>query len=85
MTVQKSQFSILIFANNANENIRRICTRRLIFVSGTIFLTKSKNANHAKPGRIIRHFSEHRILRTSIWQNSAIATHLAAQTTSRTI
>jgi len=33
-TVKNSQFSIYIkFANNANGHIRRICTRRLIFVS----------------------------------------------------
>jgi len=34
VTVQNSQFSIHIrFANNANGHVRRICTRRLIFVS----------------------------------------------------
>jgi len=34
VTVKNSQFSIHIrFANNANGYIRRICNRRLIFVS----------------------------------------------------
>jgi len=50
VTVQNSQFSIHIrFANNANRHIRRICIRRLIFVSihwRSSFLTKSKNANY---------------------------------------